>query len=464
VNRKIYLIQPSYRDNRGRLLKGKSLYVISLALPALSATIPPGWAKEFCYEYFDEVNFDSDASVIGISSMGYEIFRGVEIAAEFKKRGKTVIFGGFQPHISSGFLEGRCDSIVHGNPGPADMAAILRDAESHTLRREYFCKPDLSYRFDYSVIGKRKITFMPVLLGVGCRNWCDYCCIGHIYEGKYHLRKFEHVIEELEFLRRTTRKIAFVDTNMYNNRELLLRVCDAMIDRNFSFIWGGQCTIDIGDDPEILRRLKKSGCRVLFIGMESVEQTNLDAVHKKYKADSYREKLENIHAAGIKIAGFFMYGLDGDTVGTAARLSTFIRNNRIALPMLNVLVPTPGTKLYDRLKDEGRILMNDELDFLKNNIAYNSSFNLCFYEPKNMTPAQVEEGFVDLLGSLSGIRDVIRRSVSTDIPLSLYLLCMNLSFRKEFIRLRNLRSVRGSSRSQGVSVHGPLPPSQHLGK
>lgn len=442
MKRKIYLIQPSYRDNGGRLLKGKSLYVISLALPALSATIPPGWEKEFCYEYFDEVNFDTDASVIGISSMGYEIFRGVEIAAEFRKRGKTVIFGGFQPHITPGFLEGRCDSIVHGNPGPADMAAILQDVQSRSLRQEYFCRPDLSYRFDYSVIAKRKITFMPVLLGVGCRNWCDYCCIGHIYEGKYHLRKFEHVMEELELLRRTTRRIAFVDTNMYNNRELLLRVCDEMIGRNFRFIWGGQCTIDIGDDPETLRRLKKAGCRVLFIGMESVEQSNLDAVHKKYEADSYREKLETIHAAGIKVAGFFMYGLDGDTVDTAARMSAFIRNNRIALPMLNILVPTPGTKLYRRLKEEGRILMKDDLEFLKNNIAYNSSFNLCFYVPKNMTPLQVEEGFLELLGSLSGLSDVIRRSVSKDISLSLYLLYMNLSFRREFLRLRHMRLAR----------------------
>jgi radical SAM superfamily enzyme YgiQ (UPF0313 family) len=218
-----------------------------------------------------------------------------------------------------------------------------------------------------------------------------------------------------------------------------------MISHGFRFTWGAQCTIDIGDDPETLQLLKKAGCRVLFIGMESIDQSNLDAVQKKYTVNSYWRYLENIHAAGIRVAAFFIYGLDGDTLDTAARMSQFIIDTKIALPMLNILVPTPGTKLYDRLKKEGRVLMKDEQDFLKNNIAYNSSFNLCFYLPRNMTPKQVEEGFIDLLGRLSGFGEIIRRSVSTDILLSLFLLYMNWSFRKEFLRLRKMRSENAMS-------------------
>src|SRR3990172_3788175 len=99
MKKKIYLVQPTYRDQHGILLKVSKLYTISLALPALSSTIPYDWEKEFCYEYFQDINLDSDASVVGISCMGYEIFRGVELATEFTKRGKTVLFGGFQPHI-----------------------------------------------------------------------------------------------------------------------------------------------------------------------------------------------------------------------------------------------------------------------------------------------------------------------------------------------------------------------------
>jgi biotin synthase-like enzyme len=439
VKRKIYLIHPSFRDRNGQLLKGKKLYVVSLALPALCGAIPDTWEKETCLEFFEDVNFDTDASVVGISSMGYEIFRGVELAAEFRKRGKIVIFGGFQPHISREFIDPHADAVIHGNPGPAAMTAILGDIENHRLQRDYYCKPELNFRFDYSRIDLRRSFFAPVLFGVGCRNACDYCCIGSIFKGRYALRKASHVLEELELLRKKTRRMAVVDTNVYNNRGYLQYICREMICRKFDFVWGAQCTIDIGNDPETLALMADAGCRVLFIGMESIEQVNLDALHKRYQVTDYPRMIKTIHDAGIRIAAFFMYGLDGDTLQTAARMSAFIDQHDIALPMINILVPTPATPMFDRLKAEHRILIDESVDFLRNNIAYNSSFCLCYYIPKHMTPEQVEDGFIDLLGRLSGFRQIIRRSVGKGITLSLFLLYMNWLFRREYIRLRKLR-------------------------
>lgn len=440
MKKKIYLIHPSYRDQDGVLLKGKSLYLVSLALPAVSAIIPSDWEKQCCFEYFDDIDFETDASVIGISSMGYEIFRGVEIAKEFRRRGKIVLFGGFQPHISTAFVREQCDAVIHGNPGIPAMTGILNDALAGTLKAEYFCDIDLNYSFDYSAIDTGKILFTPVLLSIGCRNMCDYCCVGAVYKGRYRLRRLTYLIEELEQLRQTTRRIAFVDTNIYNNKEHLQSLCREMIRRKYRFIWGAQTTIDIGDDPETLALMKQAGCRLLYIGMETVEQSNLDAVHKRYAVESYEQKIRTIHDSGLRIAAFFMYGLDSDTVETSKSMSRFIIDHRIALPMLNVLVPTPGTRLYEELRRDGRITMESDLDFLKNNPAYNSSFNLCFYIPKQMTAKQVEEGFIDLLRRLSGFYQVIRRSLNRDIPLTMFLLYMNWMFRKEYFILKNKRS------------------------
>ena len=442
MKKKIYLIQPTYRDQDGRLLKGERLYIVSLALPALSAAMPPDWQTECCYEYFDEVNFDTDASVVGISSMGYEIFRGIEIATEFRKRGKIVLFGGFQPHISREFIREHGDSVIHGNPGKKEMAVILGDIETGSLRAEYQAGIDLNFPFDYSVLDIDRLLFTPVLTSVGCRNSCDYCCIGSLYKGTYRLRNLRYVLEELGMLSRVTRRIAIVDTNIYNNRGYLRRLCEAMIDRGYRFIWGAQSTVDIGDDPETLVLLKKAGCRILYIGMETIEQANMDGVHKNYRVETYRRKIEAIHRAGIRIAAFFMYGLDSDTRETSATMSRFIIDHKIALPMLNIVVPTPGTPMYTKLKREGRVLMKDEQEFLKNNIAYNASFNLCFYEPKNMTPLEVEEGFIDLLGRLSGYGQIVRRSVSRDIPLTMFLLYSNWMFRKEYVELKRRRRMK----------------------
>jgi len=456
VNKSIYLIQPTYRDNDGRLLKGKRLYAISLALPAVSATIPADWKKEFCFEYFDDINFDTAASVIGISSMGYEIFRGIEIADEFRKRGKLVLFGGFQPQISTAFVEPHCDAVIHGNPGVVDMAGILRDAESGRLRKLYRCGVDLNYRVDYSIVDPARTIFTPVFTSVGCRNRCSYCCIASLYGGRYRLRPLTHVLSELDELHRTTRRIAVVDTNVYNNPLYLRRLCQEMISRKYHFTWGAQCTVDIGDDPETLALLKKAGCCVLFIGMESITQSNLDDMHKHYTVASYRRTIATIHRAGLRIAAFFIYGMDGDTHETAAELSRFINRNNIALPMINVLVPTPGTPLYERLKREGRILTTEEQDFLKNNIAYNSSFSLCYYLPATMTPAEVEEGFLDLLGRLSGYPRLLRRSLSRHISLTLFLLIMNRAFRKEYLELkRRRRKSRSASNAAALPKRKP---------
>ena len=368
--------------------------------------------------------------------MGYEIFRGIEIADEFRKRGKTIIFGGFQARLSTTHLAPHCDAIVYGNPGISDLARILLDVENHSVHPVYECGVDLDYRLDYSILDPRRLVFTPVLLGVGCRNACDFCCVGSLYQGRYATRNLATVLDELTELSHTTSRLAVIDTNCYNDREYLRELCRGMIQRKFHFFWGAQCTIDIGDDAETLALLRKAGCRVLFIGMESIDQSNLDAVRKRHRVDAYPRRIQTIHRAGIRIAAFFIYGFDHDTADTARALSQFIADHHIALPMINVLVPLPGTRIFVQLKTQGRLLSAEPNDFLKNNPAYNSSFNLCLYTPKHMSPRQVEEGFVELLGRLAGWPQTIWRSLGGGLSLSAFFLYMNWQFRREYFELR----------------------------
>jgi hypothetical protein len=147
VKRKIYLIQPTYRANDGRLFQGKRMLVHSCAIPALAASIPADWHREICIEFFEDVNYDTDAAVVGLSSMGYDILHGYEIADEFRRRGKRVIIGGYQAHFNRGRLREVADSIVYGNPGPMQMARILGDVEACSLAPEY----DMGINVDFPV-------------------------------------------------------------------------------------------------------------------------------------------------------------------------------------------------------------------------------------------------------------------------------------------------------------------------
>lgn len=151
----------------GRIVKGWALFNASLNLPILSAATPSGWEKAFCLEYFDDIDYDNDASVVCLTRMSYDILHALEISREFKKRGKTVIFGCHQDMFSHQLLRDSCDCIFYGIPDSRSMATILEDAFAGNLAPEYHCGIHLNFPFDYSVLQGRRLRYLPVLASVG---------------------------------------------------------------------------------------------------------------------------------------------------------------------------------------------------------------------------------------------------------------------------------------------------------
>jgi hypothetical protein len=410
MRKKACFIQPTYRDASGRLFHGNRLLYSSLALPALSATIPPDWEKEFCLEYFKNVNYETDASVIGISSMGYDIIHGIEIAQEFKRRGKTVVFGGPQAHFTKGRVRPVCDAVVHGHPSPHEMKRILDDALQNRLAPEYQCGMNVSVPFDYSILPHRKL---------------------------------DHVLSDLCAVRKITRRAVFVDANIYNNRDYLLRLCARMKEEGFGLQWAAQCTVDIADDEEVLEALRAAGCLLLIVGFETLEQANLDQLGKPFRVERCRERVRRIQSAGIAVGGYFMLGLDGDTAGSFDAMYDFIHDAKIALPVLNLLLPAPGTRVFEQLKQEGRLRIQDEEDYLLNNLLYSTACNRCFYVPKQMSVSEAEKKFYALYRKLSSFREIVRRSISACPILSATLFTLNLAMRSECRAMAGSRAVAG---------------------
>ncbi|MGE5126981.1 MAG: B12-binding domain-containing radical SAM protein [Betaproteobacteria bacterium] len=438
MRRKVYLVQPTYRDGSGRLLKGRSLHVHSLALPALSATIPDSWEKEFCLEFFDDVDLDTDASVVGITSMGYDLLRGVELARAFRERGKVVLFGGYQARLAPEAVSAHCGALVHGHPTAGEMRAILTDAEEGRLRPEYHCGTDLDFPFDYSILDGHRIRFLPVLTGVGCRQRCDFCCTAKLYGGRYHLRDPDVVMCDLRSVRRRSRFAGFVDSNLYNRRDYLLRLCRRMVDARLGLHWGAQSTIDIGDDDEALHWVRRAGGTLLFVGFETLSQANLDSVGKRCRVDSYARRLERIHAAGLRVVGFFMLGLDEDTPAAFEQVFRFVHDQRLAMPILNLLLPVPGTAVFGKLRAEGRADGGCLEEFLRNNAAYNVSCNRCFYQPKAMSRDETEAAYLRLYRRLMAPGEILWRSWDSSPLRAAILLGMNLQ------NLRNYFAVAGA--------------------
>jgi radical SAM superfamily enzyme YgiQ (UPF0313 family) len=269
------------------------------------------------------------------------------------------------------------------------------------------------------------------LASVGCCNNCDFCCVAARHKGTYRLRRIKHVMSDIRAIQDHTRRFFVVDCNIYNNRSYLLSLCHEIERTGHRFLWAADATVDIGEDDEALNALHDSGCRLLYIGLETPNQQSLNAVHKPYKSVTYASAIRNIKAHGIAVAGFFMVGLDGETTETFDELFEFIHDTRVNLPILNMLVPVPGTVLYKRLEQEGRLKTNALDRYLKNAIFFGSSAGTCFHQPSGMTAYELEKGLTDLRLRLASPIEVVRRSLIRNPILAALLLVGNTQILRE---------------------------------
>jgi radical SAM superfamily enzyme YgiQ (UPF0313 family) len=177
--------------------------------------------------------------------------------------------------------------------------------------------------------------------------------------------------------------------------------------------------------------LRNAGCRILFIGIETSNQRSLTSVNKRFPTQSYERALAKIRRHKIAIAGYFLLGLDGDTLESFEEMFDFIHRTRVNVPILNILLPAPGTRIFERLDQEGRLLVRDEEDYLRNALSYAISCSHCFYRPALLTAGEVEEGLIRLRHRLSSMREMLWRSIGPDLRLSAMLFFMNAEFRRE---------------------------------
>ena len=431
MKKKIYIIQPTYRLMDGKLIKELPLFNYSYNLPIISATIPSDWQKETCLEYTEEIDFDTDATVIIITSPGYDVARSVEIIEQFKKKNKIVIFGAHMDKFSDKILRNVCDAVFYGYPNPAKMKEFLTDIESGTIRSEYLFGNNINFTFDYSVLKKQKMPFIPMIASLGCRYKCSYCCYPPIFDGHYQLRNIEHVISDLKQTVEFKKPIAFLDANLYNNKKYLLLLCSRIIEEKIHIKWGAQCTVNIGDDKEVLDILHKAGCRMIFLGLETLDNKNMIQLNKEMNADYYSRQVKGIHHAGIQVGAFFMLGLDEDNKSTFNRIYSFFQENKVEVPYVHIYFPIPGTSMAEKLRSEGRILEDYFDDYQYKQSKFSAPCSIAYFTPSKLSEPELEKGFVNLFEKLTSFKNIFRRIFVPDLKIALLILKMNLEARRK---------------------------------
>lgn len=328
-----------------------------LSIATLAALTPSNIQRRFFDDRLESIDYDAATDLVALSVETYTARRAYQIAARYRKKGVPVVMGGFHPSLAPDDALKHADSIVIGE-AEESWPRLLEDFASNRMQRQYEQaeRPSLNHRFpDRSIYGDKK--YQPIALvetGRGCRFKCEFCSITQFYRQSHVQRPVSDVIAEITAL--DQRYIFFTDDNISVNRSRFKELLRALIPLNIS--WAAQTSIDIAKDEEILGLMRRSGCVCILIGFETLNASVLSAMDKGVngQTEKYDSAITAFRKNGIGVYGTFVFGYDGDEPASFEKTFQFAQRHGFFFTAFNHLVPFPGTPLYDRLQNQGRLL------------------------------------------------------------------------------------------------------------
>lgn len=238
---------------------------------------------------------------------------------------------------------------------------------------------------NYSLLeGIGSMSIIPVMTSRGCPFDCNFCTVTGVFGRRFRMQTADRVIEEIKnavsYFR--TRSIFFYDDNFSANKERVNEICDKLIDQKLRIIWTAQVRSDIARDPQLVEKMARSGCRWFFIGFESINDRALAAYHKSQTRTDIEKAIQVIHEYGISIHGMFIFGEDNDTIETLQETVEFTKHHELETVQYMVLTPFPGTRLYDKMIADNRLL-HKRWDYFNGMYAV--------FQPKNMSALTLQK-------------------------------------------------------------------------
>jgi radical SAM superfamily enzyme YgiQ (UPF0313 family) len=403
---KVLLIQSSQYFSNGDVVKQRKLYLPGLVFPLLAAIAPENWEVEIKLEVIDDINFETDADIIGIGAMGHAIFRAFDLANEFKKRGKIVFLGGYMASMIPELVLKHADSIVIGD-AEISFPKLLSNFEKFGKPERIYNNPivDLSHLPlpRYELLTEKRIgNMLPVQAGRGCNHTCSFCSIACLYKGRHLVRPVDEVIRDIEKIKSLGyHKFYMIDDNIVSNPAYLEELCRKILPLKMK--WSSQCTMNLARNEPLLKLVARSGCEILSLGLESISQEGLDKLNKKWlRVDDHQKLMEAFNKAGIMVSAEMIIGTDGDTIESLKATYDFIRKSKIPLLRIYFLTPVPGTQLYIEFKEAGRLIH-------ENFSHYTASE--CVHYPEMISPDKLTEMYYWLNGKIFSLNGIISRTL-----------------------------------------------------
>lgn len=430
---KVKLIAPAVVDEKRRGMQGRVFQLPPLSLATVAAATPEHVDVEIIDEAIEPIDYTCDADLVGITTLTRFAPHAYEIADRFRKNGVKVVMGGMHPSALPEESLKHCDSIIVGE---AEMVwhTLIKDFEKNRLKKIYKCKDFI----DMSIIRpprrdlykKERYLFTHLVQTTrGCPFNCSFCSVTRFFGKTFRVRPVESVLDEIRNMK--TNLVGFSDDNIFGNRIYAQKLFSAL--KYEGIMWMSQASLNIAEDPKLLHLAARSGCKGLFVGLESADDESLNRMNKGFlKPQKFKEAIAKLHDKGLGVMGAFIFGNDNEDASIFKKTLDFAKTIKLDLAQFAVLTPYPGTAIYNKLIKENRIFNFDWAQYDCGNVVF---------KPLKITADKLKEEVDKMWREFYRFDEILLRLVKLGkrLPVQILpLLLLNFSFRKEIAVTQDL--------------------------
>lgn len=405
-------VSPAWKKQQKKKKKITGFFKVPpLGLLNVASITPPDIKIDIIDEDYKEIPTGGTPDLAGISVFTATAPRAYEIAQGYRERNIPVVMGG--PHVSLMQEEALkyADSVVVGEAEGAweTLVEDFRRGGRNALKQIYIAeeKPDFK-RIPFPNFDLLKQTGNYVFTNLfhvtrGCPHNCSFCSVTQLLGKKMRFRPVHEVIEQIKLKERkklADRFFIFLDDNIMANRKYAKELFKELIPLNI--MWISQASINSAYDDELIDLAGKSGCKGLFVGLESICENSLTEIGKSQNRISfYEEAIRKLHAHGIFVEGAFIFGFDSDRKDVFERTVKFAEKVNLDGVQYTVLTPLPGTEFYNKLEKEDRFLSKDWSQ-------YDTTHTV--FDPVHMSPGELQEGLHWAYKKTYSFRGIFKRT------------------------------------------------------
>ncbi len=342
----------------------------SLGLLTIAGMTPP----EVEVEYLEVRDVDHDDlplhfDAVALSTLSGTAKEAFRLAERFREFGMPTILGGLHATLAPEECIKHVDCLIIGEGEPV-WPEVVRDLQKGKLQAVYDARARGPFDFRqaptprFDLLNPDRYPRFTVQSQRGCPYACEFCAASMRLSPKFRTKPVEKVLHEIRTLKELYRRpfIEFADDNTFADKRHGRALMRGLAGEGIR--WFTETDVSVADDEDLLKMMRDAGCYQVLIGLESPNFDSLDKVElksnwKARRTDKYLQAVETIQKHGITVNGCFVMGLDGDGPECFDNVLEFVEKSGLYDVQITYLTPFPGTPLWSRLSEEGRLLSEE---------------------------------------------------------------------------------------------------------